>query len=86
MKKVAITGTLAKSDEDKVRQWFKDKDCHCPSCKSGKWEEANIVGLVLGYGVQTTRKVEYPTIIMTCKNCGLISLFCASTLGLLPES
>ncbi|HEV3146733.1 MAG TPA: hypothetical protein VGZ47_22795 [Gemmataceae bacterium] len=78
-------GKLSTEEQAKLAQWLKSKQCHCPSCRSDEWDEADCGILKYSSGIALSHPNQNPVIKLTCKRCGYISFFSAFTIGIVGE-
>ena len=79
-------GRLPVPKQKELAQWLKAKNCHCPACGSKDWGEANTGALRFAPGVTPGTTTDFPALMLTCKDCGYLSLFCAFTTGIVQET
>jgi predicted nucleic-acid-binding Zn-ribbon protein len=88
MKKPLNQGPLKGNEQTILDKWLKNKNCHCPSCKSDQWGEANLGQIRFESGSGPFHPQGQPAVLLPCKNCGYIAFFCPFTIGIeqpMPE-
>jgi predicted nucleic-acid-binding Zn-ribbon protein len=67
-----------------VANWIKDKGCKCPCCQSPEWNEGEVgmLGFQAGAGMGPFQQSSTSVVMITCKNCGFLSLLSSVAIGI----